>query len=175
MEHHSNIVPWQMLAEEKGCSYKVMPMNDSGELILDQIEPMFNENTKLVVFNHISNALGTINPVKELVSMARKVGALVLLDGAQSTAHLSVDVQDLDVDFAFSSHKIYGPSGVGVLYGKTELLNSMPPWQGGGDMIENVSFEKTTFAAPPRPDLKQARQPLQRSSAWASRLIIFWT
>lgn len=150
MEHHSNIVPWQMLCTSHGCTYKVMPMNDQGELILDEVKKLISQKTKLIVFNHISNALGTINPVKEIVAMARNYGALVLLDGAQSTAHLSIDVQDLDVDFfAFSSHKIYGPSGVGVLYGKTELLNSMPPWQGGGDMIEQVSFEGTTFAEPP--------------------------
>lgn len=150
MEHHSNIVPWQMLAENNNCQLRVMPMNDKGELILDEIETMISEKTKLLVFNHISNALGTINPVKELVALARSVGAKVMLDGAQSAAHLKVDVVDLDVDFfAFSSHKIYGPTGVGVLYGKTELLRDMPPWQGGGDMIEQVTFEKTTYAEPP--------------------------
>lgn len=150
MEHHSNIVPWQMLAQSNNCQIEVMPMNDKGELILEEIEKQINSQTKLLVFNHISNALGTINPVKQLVALARSVGAKVMLDGAQSTAHLKVDVQELDVDFfAFSSHKIYGPSGVGVLYGKTELLQEMPPWQGGGDMIEQVSFEKTTYAEPP--------------------------
>jgi len=150
MEHHSNIVPWQMVCEQTGCNYRVMPMNERGELILEDIEHLLNEKTKLIVFNHISNALGTINPVKTLVAMARKVGAKILLDGAQSIAHLPIDVQDLDVDFfAFSSHKLYGPSGVGVLYGRTELLKTMPPWQGGGDMIHHVSFKGTTYAEPP--------------------------
>jgi cysteine desulfurase/selenocysteine lyase len=150
MEHHSNIVPWQMLAQSNNCLLRVMPMNDKGELILEDIKNLISEKTKLLVFNHISNALGTINPVKELVALARSVGAKVMLDGAQSAAHLKVDVVELDVDFfAFSSHKIYGPTGVGILYGKTELLNGMPPWQGGGDMIEKVTFEKTTYAEPP--------------------------
>lgn len=146
MEHHSNIVPWQMLCDEKGCKIRVIPMNDKGELDMDAYRGLFNERTKLVAVTYVSNALGTINPVKEMISIAHAHGAVVLVDAAQAIQHIQVDVQDLDVDFlAFSGHKMYGPTGVGVLYGKEELLNAMPPYQGGGDMIKDVTFEKTTY------------------------------
>lgn len=146
MEHHSNIVPWQMLCDEKGCKIRVIPMNDKGELDMDAYRGLFNERTKLVAVTYVSNALGTINPVKEMISIAHAHGAIVLVDAAQAIQHIQVDVQDLDVDFlAFSGHKMYGPTGVGVLYGKEELLNAMPPYQGGGDMIKDVTFEKTTY------------------------------
>ena len=150
LEHHSNIVPWQMLCEQVGATLKVIPITDDGEFILEAYNEFLNEKTKLVAVNHVSNALGTINPVKEIIAGARRVGAKVLLDGAQAVPHMAVDVQELDCDFyAFSGHKLYGPTGVGVLYGKEELLNSMPPWQGGGDMILSVTFEKTTYAELP--------------------------
>lgn len=146
MEHHSNIVPWQMLCDEKGCKIRIIPMNDRGELDLHEYVALFNERTKLVSITYVSNALGTINPVKEMISIAHNHGTVVLVDAAQAVQHIAVDVQDLDVDFlVFSGHKIYGPTGVGVLYGKEELLNAMPPYQGGGDMIKEVTFEKTTY------------------------------
>jgi cysteine desulfurase/selenocysteine lyase len=146
MEHHSNIVPWQMLCEEKEAILKIIPINDSGELLMDEFDKLLNEKTKLVSIVHVSNALGTINPVKEIIQKAHQFGAKVLLDGAQSTSHLGVDVQDLDCDFlAFSAHKLYGPTGLGVLYGKRSILESMPPYQGGGEMIKEVTFAKTTY------------------------------
>ena len=146
MEHHSNIVPWQLLAARKGISIKVIPMNDRGELLLDEYEKLFSDRTRIVSIAHISNVLGTINPVKEMIATAHAHGVPVLVDGAQSIPHMHVDVQDLDVDFfAFSGHKVYGPTGVGVLYGKEEWLDKLPPYQGGGEMIQSVSFEKTTF------------------------------
>ena len=146
MEHHSNIVPWQMLCEEKGAHLKVAPINDRGELILDELEKLLSPKTKLVALAHVSNALGTINPVREIIRMAHARDIPVLVDAAQAVPHMAVDVQELDVDFyAFSSHKMFGPSGVGVLYGKEALLEAMPPYQGGGDMISSVTFEKTTY------------------------------
>lgn len=146
MEHHSNIVPWQLQAARKGIVLKVIPMNDRGELLLDEYEKLFSERTRLVSFAHVSNVLGTVNPAKEMIATAHAHGVPVLIDGAQSVPHMKVDVQDLDADFfAFSGHKIYGPTGVGVLYGKEEWLDKLPPYQGGGEMIQSVSFEKTTF------------------------------
>ncbi len=146
MEHHSNIVPWQILCGQIGAKLRVAPINDAGELLLGEYEKLLSKKTKFVSFSHISNALGTINPVKQLIRMAHNVGALVLIDGAQSAPHISVDVQDLNCDFfVFSGHKIFGPTGIGVLYGKNELLEKMPPYQGGGDMIGSVTFEKTTY------------------------------
>jgi cysteine desulfurase / selenocysteine lyase len=146
LEHHSNIVPWQLLCEEKGCILKVIPINDAGELLLDEFEKMLSERVKIVSVVHVSNALGTINPLAEIIEKAHKVGAKVIADGAQAIAHLPIDVQALDVDFyVFSAHKLYGPTGMGVLYGKKELLNAMPPYRGGGEMIKEVSFEKTTY------------------------------
>jgi cysteine desulfurase/selenocysteine lyase len=150
MEHHSNIVPWQMLCQERGASLRVTPINDAGELILDELEKLLTPRTKLVTLAHVSNALGTINPVREIIEMAHRRGIPVLLDGAQAVPHMRVDVQDLDCDFyAFSSHKVYGPTGVGVLYGKAALLEEMPPYQGGGDMISAVTFEKTFYKGLP--------------------------
>ncbi len=146
MEHHSNIVPWQILCEEKGAHLRVAPIDDRGELILDELEKLLSPKTRLVALAHVSNALGTINPVRDVIRMAHERGIPVLLDGAQAVPHLTVDVVELDVDFyAFSSHKMFGPSGVGVLYGKEALLEAMPPYQGGGDMISSVTFEKTTY------------------------------
>ena len=146
LEHHSNIVPWQMLCEEKGAILKVIPINDAGEIIYEEFEKLLSPKTKLVSVVHASNALGTINPVKKIIYSAHAVGAKVLLDGAQSTSHLEIDVQDLDCDFmALSAHKLYGPTGLGVLYGKREVLEAMPPFQGGGEMIKEVTFEKTTY------------------------------
>lgn len=146
MEHHSNIVPWQLLAAKKGISIKVIPMSDKGELLLDEYEKLFSDKTKIVSIAHVSNVLGTVNPAKEMIATAHAHGVPVLLDAAQSVPHLKVDVQDLDADFcAFSGHKIYGPTGVGVLYGKEEWLDKLPPYQGGGEMIQTVSFEKTVF------------------------------
>jgi len=146
MEHHSNIVPWQMLCDEKGCKIRIIPMNDRGELDMDAYRSLLNERTKLVAVTYVSNALGTINPVNEIISMAHQHGAVVLVDAAQAVQHIQIDVQALDVDFlVFSGHKMYGPTGVGVLYGKEKLLNAMPPYQGGGDMIKEVTFEKTTY------------------------------
>lgn len=147
LEHHSNIVPWQMLCERTEAKLVVIPMNENGELIQEEYLKLLSEKTKIVAVNHISNALGTINPVKEMIAAAHKVGAWVLIDGAQATPHLVPDVQDLDCDFyVFSGHKVCGPTGVGVLYGKTALLNALPPYQGGGEMIREVRFEKTTYA-----------------------------
>lgn len=146
MEHHSNIVPWQMVCERKGCKLNVIPISKKGELDLDAFASLLNERTKLVAVTHISNTLGTINPVEDIIEKAHAVGAKVLIDGAQSIQHMKVDVQALDCDFfAFSGHKVFGPTGVGVLYGKKELLDAMPPYQGGGDMIAKVTFEKTTY------------------------------
>jgi cysteine desulfurase/selenocysteine lyase len=146
LEHHSNIVPWQLLCEEKGARLRVVPMNDRGELLLDDLSRLLSEKTRILALAHLSNALGTLNPVSEIVRMAHARGVPVLIDGAQAVPRLSVDVQALDCDFyAFSGHKIYGPTGVGVLYGKSAMLESMPPYQGGGDMISSVTFEKTTF------------------------------
>jgi cysteine desulfurase/selenocysteine lyase len=146
MEHHSNIVPWQMICEEKNATLKVIPIDESGELILDGLDELLKDGVKLVAFNYVSNALGTINPAKEIIAAAHRHGIPVLLDAAQAVQHLELDVQDLDVDFlAFSSHKLYGPTGIGILYGKEEWLNKLPPYQGGGEMIKTVSFEKTTF------------------------------
>mgnify|MGYP000659091065 FL=1 len=147
MEHHSNIVPWQMCCEVSGATLKVIPILDNGDLDMDAFENLLSEKTKLVAVTHISNALGTINPVEKLIALTHKVGAKILIDGAQATPHTLVDVQGLDVDFyCFSAHKMYGPTGVGVLYGKEALLNELPPYQGGGEMIKEVSFEKTTYA-----------------------------
>ena len=146
MEHHSNIVPWQMLCEEKGARLRIVPIDDRGELIVDEFERLLGGRTKLVALSHISNSLGTVNPVRELIAMAHRRGIPVVVDGAQAAPHLAVDVVDLDCDFyAFSSHKVYGPTGVGVLYGRAALLEAMPPYQGGGDMISSVTFEKTTY------------------------------
>ena len=146
LEHHSNIVPWQLLSEEKGLAIKVAPISDAGEVDMTAFKALLSPKTKLVAVAHISNAIGTILPVKEMIALAHGVGAKVLLDGCQAAPHIRIDVQDLDVDFyVFSGHKVYGPTGVGVLYGKEQLLNAMPPWQGGGDMIELVTFEKTTY------------------------------
>lgn len=146
MEHHSNIVPWQMICEERGAVLKVMPIDQKGDIILEELDHLLSEKTKMVAFNHASNSLGTINPVKTLVQKAKRFGAKVLVDGAQATAHLPVNVQDLGVDFyAFSAHKMYGPTGLGVLYGKRDLLEKMPPYQGGGEMIKEVTFSKTTY------------------------------
>lgn len=146
MEHHSNIVPWQMLCEENGCVLRVIPINEDGELQMDEFEKMLSERTKFVSVVHASNALGTINPVKEIIEKAHAVGAKVMLDGAQASSHIDLDVQDLNCDFyAFSIHKLYGPTGMGVLYGKKELLDAMPPYRGGGEMIKEVTFEKTTY------------------------------
>jgi cysteine desulfurase/selenocysteine lyase len=147
MEHHSNIVPWQVLCEEKKAVLKVIPINDEGELLMDEYAKLLNPKTKLVSIVHVSNALGTVNPVKQIIDAAHKAGAVVLVDGAQSCVHLDIDVQEMEADFfAFSSHKLYGPTGVGVLYGKRNLLESMPVFQGGGEMIKEVSFGKTIYA-----------------------------
>jgi len=150
LEHHSNIVPWQMLCEKTGAKLMVLPMTENGNLNLSQFEVMLNTNTKLVVLNHVSNALGTINPIQEIIEIAHNSGAKVLVDGAQAAPHLKADVQALDVDFyTCSAHKICGPTGIGMLYGKRELLEALPPYQGGGEMIDQVSFEKTTYAGLP--------------------------
>ena len=146
MEHHSNIVPWQLLAERKGIRLRIIPITDEGELMMDEYERLFTEKTRLVSVMHVSNVLGTVNPVRRIIDIAHSHGVPVLIDGAQSTPHFAVDMQELDCDFfAFSGHKIYGPTGIGVLYGKEEWLDRLPPYQGGGEMIKNVSFEKTTF------------------------------
>lgn len=150
MEHHSNIVPWQLLRDRKNIVLKVIPILENGELDMEQFESLLTQKTKLVSVTHISNTLGTINPVKDIIQIAHSVGAKVLIDGAQSIQHLKIDVQELNCDFfVFSSHKVFGPTGVGVLYGKEAVLNAMPPYQGGGDMIDKVTFEKTTFNALP--------------------------
>lgn len=150
MEHHANIIPWQVLAEEKGAKIKVIPMNERGELIIEEYENLLNERTKMVAVAHVSNSLGTINPIKEMIATAHKFGVPVMVDAAQSVPHFPVDVQDLDADFyAFSGHKMFAPTGSGVLYGKREWLDKMPPYQTGGGMIRTVSFEKTTYAGLP--------------------------
>ncbi|MDR3673323.1 MAG: family 2A encapsulin nanocompartment cargo protein cysteine desulfurase [Holophaga sp.] len=150
LEHHANIVPWQQLAAEKGAKLRVAPLDDRGQVLLDEYEKLLNPRTRLVSLAHVSNALGTVNPVREMVAMAHRHGARVLVDGAQAVSHMPVDVQALDADFyAFSGHKVFGPSGIGVLYGKAELLAAAPPWQGGGNMIADVTFERTLFQAPP--------------------------
>ena len=150
LEHHSNIVPWQMLCEKTGAELKVIPMNGEGSLIMSEYDKLLSESTKLVFCNHISNALGTINPIEEIIKKAHLVGAAVLIDGAQSTPHMKVDFQDLDVDFyVTSAHKICGPTGVGLLYGKQKWLEKLPPYQGGGEMIDTVTFEKSTYAGLP--------------------------
>jgi cysteine desulfurase/selenocysteine lyase len=146
LEHHSNIVPWQMVAEEKGAKIRVVPIDDAGQLDIEAYKKLFNANTKFVGVTHVSNALGTINPVKEMIAIAHSHGVPVLVDGAQAAPHMRVDVQDLDCDFyAFSGHKLCGPTGIGILYGRRELLEKMQPFKGGGDMILNVTFEKTTY------------------------------
>jgi cysteine desulfurase / selenocysteine lyase len=150
IEHHSNIVPWQMLCAEKAATLRVAPVNDAGDVLLDEFAALLNERTKIVAIGHASNALGTINPVKQMIAMAHDAGAIVIVDGAQGVPHLPIDVQDLGCEFyAFSGHKVYAPTGIGVLYGKEAILDAMPPWQGGGDMILSVSFEKTTYNALP--------------------------
>lgn len=146
MEHHSNIVPWQMICEEKGAILKVVPVNDKGEFLMGEFEQLLSAKTKLVAVTHVSNTLGTINPVKKIIEKTHQKGALVLIDGAQAVPHTKVDVRDLDCDFyAFSGHKMFGPTGIGILYGKESILNDLPPYQGGGDMIKTVTFEKTTY------------------------------
>jgi cysteine desulfurase/selenocysteine lyase len=151
LEHHSNIVPWQMLADEKGARIRVVPINDAGELLIDEYEKLFNERTRLVGVAHVSNALGTVNPVKQIIAFARARGVPVLVDGAQAAPHMKIDVQDLDCDFyAFSGHKLCGPTGIGILYGKAALLERMQPFKGGGDMILSVTFEKTTYNVIPQ-------------------------
>ncbi len=146
MEHHSNIVPWQMLCEEKGCILKVIPINDEGELLMEEYKKLLTNKTKIVSVVYASNALGTVNPVKDIIDAAHEVGAVTIIDAAQATSHIKIDVQQLDTDFlCFSAHKLYGPTGMGALYGKEDLLNKMPPWRGGGEMIKEVSFEKTTY------------------------------
>jgi cysteine desulfurase / selenocysteine lyase len=146
MEHHSNIVPWQMMCEETGAVLKVIPLDEKGQIIMERFDELLTGKTKMVAINHVSNTLGTINPIEEIIYKAHKVAAAVLIDGAQSCPHMKIDVQDLDADFyCFSSHKMYGPTGIGVLYGKEEWLNDMPPYQGGGEMIDTCTFEDTTF------------------------------
>ncbi|MBA3334479.1 MAG: cysteine desulfurase [Acidobacteria bacterium] len=158
MEHHANIIPWQMLAEEKGAKLKVIPMNERGELVIEEYENLLNERTKIVAVSHVSNSLGTVNPIKEMIQTAHKFGVPFFVDGAQSVPHFPVDVQDLDADFfTFSGHKMFAPTGSGVLYGKREWLDKMPPYQTGGGMIRTVSFEKTTFA--PIPEKFEAGTP----------------
>ena len=147
LEHHSNIVPWQMCCDVSGATLKVIPILDNGELDIDEFEKLLSENTKLVALSHVSNSLGTINPIEEMIEKCHRVGAKVLIDGAQAASYIPLNMQDLDADFyCFSAHKMYGPTGVGVLYGKEKSLNELPPYQGGGEMIEEVSFEKTTYA-----------------------------
>jgi cysteine desulfurase/selenocysteine lyase len=158
MEHHSNIIPWQMIAEERGAKIRVIPMNERGELIIEEYESLLNERTRIVAIGHVSNSLGTINPIKEMIATAHKFGVPVCVDAAQSVPHFPVDVQDLDADFyVFSGHKMFGPTGSGVMYGKREWLDKMPPYQTGGGMIRTVSFEGTTFA--PIPDKFEAGTP----------------
>lgn len=158
MEHHANIIPWQMLAEERGAKLRVIPMNERGELIIDEYENLLNEKTKIVAVSHVSNSLGTVNPIKEMIQTAHKFGVPFFVDGAQSVPHFPVDVQNLDADFfTFSGHKMFAPTGSGVLYGKREYLDKMPPYQTGGGMIRTVSFEKTTFA--PIPEKFEAGTP----------------
>jgi cysteine desulfurase/selenocysteine lyase len=150
LEHHSNLVPWQRLCEERGALLRVAPLDGRGEVRLDELERLLSPRTRIAAFAHVSNALGTVNPVREMAAMARRAGAVVLVDGAQAVPHMTVDVQELGCDFyAFSGHKVYGPSGIGVLWGRAELLAAMPPWQSGGGMVHTVSFERTTYAPPP--------------------------
>jgi cysteine desulfurase/selenocysteine lyase len=150
LEHHANLVPWQLLCEERGARLRVAPIDDRGELLREEFEALLSERTKLVAVTHVSNALGTVNPVRELVALAHRAGAVALVDGAQAVPRLPVDVRAIGCDFyAFSGHKLYGPSGIGVLYGRLALLEAMPPWQAGGDMIASVTYEKSTFAEPP--------------------------
>ena len=150
LEHHSNIIPWQFLCEKKGALLKIIPVNEDGDLSISDYRKLLNKKTKIVSISHVSNTIGTINPVKEIISIAHDNGIPVLLDGAQAVPHLKIDVQELDCDFyAFSGHKLYGPTGIGVLYGKEKWFKEIPPYQGGGEMVEKVSFEKTTFASPP--------------------------
>mgnify|MGYP001452201647 FL=1 len=150
LEHHSNIVPWQMCCEYSGAVLKIIPLKDNGELEINKFESLLSKKTKLVALSHISNSLGTINPIKEFIEKAHKIGARVLIDGAQAASHISLNMQELDVDmYCFSAHKMYGPTGVGVLYGKEDILNEIPPYQGGGEMIKDVSFKKTTYACLP--------------------------
>jgi cysteine desulfurase/selenocysteine lyase len=150
LEHHSNLVPWQRLCEQRGARLRVAPIDDRGEIVLEDLEALLSDRTRLVAVAHISNALGTINPIRRIVDLAHRHGALVLVDGAQAVPHLAVDVRALGCDFyAFSGHKVYGPSGIGVLWGRAELLAAMPPWQGGGGMIERVTLERSTYAPPP--------------------------
>jgi cysteine desulfurase / selenocysteine lyase len=146
LEHHSNIVPWQIICEERGAILRVIPVNPAGEILQDEFKKLLSSRTKIVAVNHASNSLGTINPIKEMIALAHAAGAVVLIDGAQAAAHLEIDVQDLDCDFyCISAHKMYGPTGTGILYGKKELLEKMPPYRSGGEMIRNVTFEKTTY------------------------------
>lgn len=150
LEHHSNLVPWQRLCEERGALLRVAPVDDAGEVRLDEFERLLSPRTRVAAFVHVSNALGTVNPVREMAGMARRAGAIVVVDGAQAVPHMAVDVQALGCDFyVFSGHKVYGPSGIGVLWGRRELLDAMPPWQSGGGMVRAVSFERTTYASPP--------------------------
>ena len=168
MEHHSNIVPWQLLAEERGARIRVIPMTDAGELVLDDLDALLGARTRIVGVTQVSNVLGTVNPVKEIIAKAHAKGIPVLVDGAQAVPHMAVDVQDLDADFyVFSGHKLMGPTGIGVLYGKKEHLDAMPPWQGGGSMILSVTWEKTTFIGPPEGSSRRARPPSPRPSASA--------
>ena len=151
MEHHANIVPWQIICDEKKAKLKILPMNQDGDLLIDELENMINKNTKFIAMNHVSNSLGTINPIKEIVHLAHKNKIRILVDGAQAVQHIPVNMKEIDADFyCFSGHKLYGPTGIGVLYGKKELLDEMPPYQGGGDMIKSVTFEKTVYNEVPQ-------------------------
>src|SRR6185295_2982634 len=150
LEHHANIVPWQQLAAEKGARLKVIPVDDSGQVLLHEYQQLLTDRTRLVAVTQVSNALGTVVPVKEIVALAHRAGACALVDGAQSVSHMRVDVRDIDADFfVFSGHKVFGPTGIGVVYGKRHVLEDMPPWQGGGNMIQDVTFERTVFHGPP--------------------------
>jgi cysteine desulfurase/selenocysteine lyase len=171
-EHHSNIVPWQLICEKKGALLKVLPVDDCGHWRMDMLDALLDENVKIVSVSHVSNVLGLINPVEELISMAHSRGIPVMVDGAQSVVHLNIDVQKMDCDFfVFSGHKLYGPTGTGVLYGKRELLEEMPPWMGGGDMVETVTFEKTTYA--PLPLKFEAGTPNFIGAAALARAVMF--
>ena len=151
MEHHANIVPWQIICDEKNAKLKILPMNQDGDLLIDELENMINKNTKFIAMNHVSNSLGTINPIKEIVHLAHKNKIRILVDGAQAVQHIPVNMKEIDADFyCFSGHKLYAPTGIGVLYGKKELLDEMPPYQGGGDMIKSVTFEKTVYNEVPQ-------------------------
>jgi cysteine desulfurase/selenocysteine lyase len=170
MEHHANIVPWQMLCEEKGAKLRVVPITDDGEVVMEDYARLFNARTKLVSVTHVSNALGTINPVKEMAAIAHRHGVPIMIDGAQAVQHMAVDVQALDCDFyAFTGHKVYGPTGVGVLYGKAALLEKMHPFRGGGDMILSVTFEKTTYNAIPF-KFEAGTPPISQAIALATAL-----